>query len=472
MVSKLLALTPLLALAFAMLLAAVVCVLHVRKLTSGAASAIGENQRLLSKFIVSITTSMLFIVLLDLVFNALFYCLMLSLHGQGVLKATRVKDRERPGLLELFDAVSYVSPRFLLVGLILWPLAADIAESAGISRSGLLKWRTLWVELGSKTNRMLERLLLMLLLVPAAMFIAEAVGGVAYYLAHYLFYEYLEGHEPVNFLLYQCLKLMSFAIALYPFVAIGFPLAFNAFQNLGVTKETLLDILPRRDEATRVYISYAWSDREKAVEGPLSTTTEAAITDGDHSAQEKGDGDHGTQEELVERLHKSLSRDGYNVWRDKTHLPYRGRISEFMTTIGRGTCIITIIGDKYLRSLSCMTELLEVYRNNDFHKRICPVVLSNAKIHSLESRVKYVAYWTERNEITDREMSKSGLNNFSTDGSLREAERIRHVRWNADLLLAFVADMNTLTPSLIESNNFEILKQAIDERLELVNQIS
>ncbi len=103
-----------------------------------------------------------------------------------------------------------------------------------------------------------------------------------------------------------------------------------------------------------VYISYAWDD-----EG----------------------GGTPSREEIVNRIEASLRTKGYDVRRDKTNLGYTGRISAFMKEIGRGGCVIAVISDKYLRSAFCMYELLEVYRNREFHKRVCPVILPDARIN-------------------------------------------------------------------------------------------
>ncbi len=62
----------------------------------------------------------------------------------------------------------------------------------------------------------------------------------------------------------------------------------------------------------------------------------------------------------VDRLYESLKAAGHNVRRDDENLEYKGRISDFMTELGRGACVITVISDLYLRSSFCMWELLNI----------------------------------------------------------------------------------------------------------------
>jgi hypothetical protein len=172
-----------------------------------------------------------------------------------------------------------------------------------------------------------------------------------------------------------------------------------------------------------------------------------------------------SREDIVDRLYDSLNADGYDVRRDKMNLGYKGLISQFMAEIGRGACVVVVISDKYLHSPYCMWELLQIYRNLQFHERICPIVLADAKIHSMDGRSEYVDFWQKEKKRVDSRVKKLGIEALSTEGTLREAEKVREISHTVDKLLTFVADMNTLNPDLLAANNFETLKRAIDERV-------
>lgn len=172
-----------------------------------------------------------------------------------------------------------------------------------------------------------------------------------------------------------------------------------------------------------------------------------------------------SREGIVDHLYGSLKADGYDVRRDKMDLGYKGLISQFMADIGRGVCVVVVISDKYLRSPYCMWELLQIYRNLQFHERICPIVLADAKIHSVDDRIEYTEFWRKEKKRVDSRVKKLGIEALSTEGTLREAEKVREISHTVDKLLTFVADMNTLNPDLLAANNFETLKRAIDERL-------
>jgi internalin A len=188
-----------------------------------------------------------------------------------------------------------------------------------------------------------------------------------------------------------------------------------------------------------IYISYAWGD-----------------------AQERGT----SREAIVNRLHDALSAEGYTLKRDKMDLGYKGLISEFVQEIGRGHCIVVVISDKYLKSPFCMYELLEISKNPHFRDRICPIVLGDAKVRSLPDRLEYVAYWKEEATRIEQLIERVGIKSLSAEGGFKEYEKYRLIAQNIDPLLSYVANMNTLTPELLEANDFASLKQAIDARLQ------
>ena len=79
---------------------------------------------------------------------------------------------------------------------------------------------------------------------------------------------------------------------------------------------------------------------------------------------------NGESEEMVDQIEQSLRERGIRIIRDKRDLDYKGSIGEFMERIGRGSCVIVIISDKYLRSPNCMFELVNIADGKDFHDRI------------------------------------------------------------------------------------------------------
>ena len=107
---------------------------------------------------------------------------------------------------------------------------------------------------------------------------------------------------------------------------------------------------------TTVYISYAWNQESEAI---------------------------------AMSIENEFDRKGVRIIRDKIDLKYKGNIKDFMKDIGRGKYVILIISNKYLRSVNCMFELLQIFKNQNFYERIFPVVLDEVKIAKATDRLDY-----------------------------------------------------------------------------------
>ncbi|MCX7108794.1 MAG: SUMF1/EgtB/PvdO family nonheme iron enzyme [Proteobacteria bacterium] len=172
----------------------------------------------------------------------------------------------------------------------------------------------------------------------------------------------------------------------------------------------------------------------------------------------------GSSEDIVNHIEESLKSYGYDVRRDTNNIPYTALISSFMKEIGRGRCIIVVISDKYLRSPYCMYELLEVYRNEGFHKRVCPVVLNDVQVSSIPEQFAYVEYWSSQVQQFDELIRKINLGNLAPE-TLEEFFKFRDISQNAAKLLAFIVDMQHLNLEELENNDFAVLRERIDQCL-------
>jgi TIR domain len=217
----------------------------------------------------------------------------------------------------------------------------------------------------------------------------------------------------------------------------------QCWERIVEPKSASSEIITGSRENAAVYLSYAWGD---SYETGLS------------------------REDIVDRLYDALLADGYPVRRDKMDLGYKGLISAFMQEIGRGDCIVVIISDKYLKSPFCMFELLEIYRHQEFHDRVFPIVLADARLRTLADRLTYVAHWKAEPDHIKHLIEQVGIDVISASGSFQEYEKYREITHNADKLLTYLADINSQTPQMLAANDFETLRRAIDARLRQVAQ--
>jgi hypothetical protein len=135
-----------------------------------------------------------------------------------------------------------------------------------------------------------------------------------------------------------------------------------------------------------------------------------------------------------------------------------------MQQIGRGSAVVVVISDKYLRSPNCMYELVEIARNRDIHDRIFPIVLADADIYDPVNRIKYIKYWEDKNKELDEAMKQVSYANLQ--GLREERDSYDEIRDNISNLTFLLKDMNTLTPEMHENSNFAIMVSALKRRLD------
>jgi serine/threonine protein kinase len=171
----------------------------------------------------------------------------------------------------------------------------------------------------------------------------------------------------------------------------------------------------------------------------------------------------GENEAIVDQIDQALQERGLRIIRDKRELGYKGSIRAFMERVGQGNCVIAIISDKYLRSPSCMFELVEIAEGKQFHDRIFPIVLSNAEIYDPVKRLEYVKYWEmKRGELAQamKEVDPANLQGIREDMDLYD-----RIRGKISGLTSILKDMNTLTPDLHRDSDFSELYTGIERRI-------
>ncbi|MFN8398810.1 MAG: toll/interleukin-1 receptor domain-containing protein [Anaerolineales bacterium] len=170
------------------------------------------------------------------------------------------------------------------------------------------------------------------------------------------------------------------------------------------------------------------------------------------------------REAIVNQLDQSLQARGIKIVRDKRDLGYKGMIREFMQRIGTGNCVIVVISDKYLRSKNCMFELAEIAANKSFADRVFPIVLSDAKIYEAVDRIDYLKYWEKKKDDLNAEMRNlKDLSNIQ--GITDELDDYDRFRDEIAGLMNVIKNMNTLSPDILRSSDFQQLYDELVKRM-------
>ena len=178
----------------------------------------------------------------------------------------------------------------------------------------------------------------------------------------------------------------------------------------------------------------------------------------------------GEQEELANQIDQFLQLRGLVIIRDTRDLRYRGSLQAFMERVGRGNCVILVLSDSYLRSASCMFELVEIAENKQFHDRIFPLVLPDATIYDPVERLKYVRYWEEKRDELDAALRSVDQANLK--GIREEIDLYDRIRDEIAELTSILRDMNRLRGDTGKDADYLPLYEAIEKRMQQIAVMS
>lgn len=187
----------------------------------------------------------------------------------------------------------------------------------------------------------------------------------------------------------------------------------------------------RNSNQKEVFISYTWRDQQS--------------------------------KQLVAKIEQAFQAKGIKIIRDTNAIGYKERFKEFMQRLSRGTCVILVISDQYLKSENCMYELVEIAKKGDFYQRIFPIILTDANIFKPIERIKYIKYWEE--QIKELDEAMKGVSADNLQGIREDIDQYREIRNTIAKLTDLLRDMNTQTEDIHSESEFERLVNAIADRL-------
>lgn len=181
-----------------------------------------------------------------------------------------------------------------------------------------------------------------------------------------------------------------------------------------------------------VFISYAWgaSDKEKQ-----------------NSSQ------------LIDSITKALSQD-FNVIIDKKTVKYKDNIKEFEKRLGKGSKIVLLISDRFLKSKHCMYEVLKIQEKGDVYDRIYPVVMPDADIYTSKGPLKYLTYWENEIEELNDEIKKLKSSAYTKPIQTEITVFTEFRKIIADFI-HILSNMNTLNLDSHKESNFRDLITAL-----------
>lgn len=222
----------------------------------------------------------------------------------------------------------------------------------------------------------------------------------------------------------------------------------GAPENSSVAKSppTSADLPGKK--GTNIYFSYTWETDKKR---------------------------KGTEEDReveVDKLYKTLMKDGFAVKRDKMNVGFGELISQFMNKLGQADLIVVFLTDKYLRSVYCMWELCEIHRNSKleahlFAQRVLPIRLEEINLSKPRTLTKYHSHWEELFQEWDEYFDK--FRNKAKGPQWDEYQKIRTINDQFGEVVGIFNDMNAIDRDILADNGHDIIKETILRRIAQLN---
>lgn len=195
----------------------------------------------------------------------------------------------------------------------------------------------------------------------------------------------------------------------------------------------------------KIYISYSWKDNET----------------------DKGK----NRERLVNRVCKSLENAGYTIMRDKKNVDFGDSISQFMKDLGENELCLLFLSEKYFQSYYTMFEVCEIARNANWEKekfrtKVLPFMVEDDLFPRDRSKLKtYATYWREQAKSIQEDVVFFGEQ--ADENLVKESRNTKKIKDEIVKLYGWLKDINASKPKLLSGNDFEKVKDVIDNRLGL-----
>lgn len=142
-----------------------------------------------------------------------------------------------------------------------------------------------------------------------------------------------------------------------------------------------------------------------------------------------------------------------DIHRDKISIKQWDSIKTYMQLIPYMDYTILLISDAYLKSSSCMYEVLAVMRDYRYRDKIFPAIISSEIYNPIEI-INYVKYWQDKYKKLNNAMKNIDVQNL---GTLPESlKRYNDIASNIATFIDTISDMNN--PNISDITNAIIEK--------------
>ncbi|QRN85822.1 DUF1837 domain-containing protein [Clostridia bacterium] len=151
------------------------------------------------------------------------------------------------------------------------------------------------------------------------------------------------------------------------------------------------------------------------------------------------------QKDFADKIESSV-RTVCTVLRDTNDIAPWASIEEFMNRIRQAKYAVLLISDEYLKSINCMYEACQLYKDVNWKSRTMYVVLGNAdlNIYTVANHERYIRFWKDKKTILEEQIKN--LPAESIDSITAEIKRVSEILLMLGDLLKIIRDTNNMQP--------------------------
>jgi tetratricopeptide (TPR) repeat protein len=165
--------------------------------------------------------------------------------------------------------------------------------------------------------------------------------------------------------------------------------------------------------------------------------------------------------DIADIIEQDLKAIGISLIRDVRNLKYRESIKSYMGNIASSDYALLLISQEFLQSANCMYEILSLVKDDNYSKKVLPVILMGADIFTPSSRLQYIRYWEGKISELNKELkevdSLANVKSIATDLELYTA-----IRSSIDEFVSTISDLNCIKFDDLRNKNYQPLLHAIN----------
>lgn len=163
--------------------------------------------------------------------------------------------------------------------------------------------------------------------------------------------------------------------------------------------------------------------------------------------------------DIAEKIEKDLKDAGIKVTRD-VNMHYKESINNFMKKISIEDYAILLISNSYLNSPNCMYEVLELLKDENFDRKILPIILPETNIFKPHDQLKIIKYWDDEiDKLNDNIKELKSLANISE--VLESINHFTEIRKSISSFILKIKDLNCKSFEELNDLNYKPILEHI-----------